>query len=68
MDLKTEISVGDVAVVVGLAVTAAANYFGLQGKIKSVDYKVEELRRGRGLILEHFPPMVKRCFGYIDGK
>lgn len=33
-------------------------------RIDTIEYQVEELRKGRGLIMEHFPPMVRRCFGY----
>ena len=62
--LSTSISIGDIAIMVGLVGTAAANYFGVVNKIKAVDYKLEELRRGRGLILEHWPHAVRRCFGF----
>lgn len=67
MDISPTISVGDIAVVVGMAVAATGNYFAIANKIKATDWKVEELRRGRGLILDHWPPMVRRCFGY-DGQ
>ena len=55
---------GDIAVIVGLLIGGTANFYAVKGMVSATDYKVEELRRGRGLILEHFPPMVRRCFGY----
>lgn len=65
--LRTEISIGDLAVIVGLVGTALGNYFTTRNMTERTDYKVEELRRGRGLILEHWPPAVQRCFGYFNG-
>ena len=67
MIIDQTISVGDIFVIGGLIVGGAANYFGTVGKVKSVDYKVEELRRGRGLILKDWPYPVQRCFNYING-
>ena len=62
--LDPTISVGDVVAIVGMTAAAVGNYFAIASKIKATDWKVEELRRGRGLILDHWPPMVRRCFGY----
>jgi hypothetical protein len=49
---------------IGLCLAGVGNYFGTVARVKEVDWKIEELRRGRGLILRDWPPMVKRCFGY----
>jgi hypothetical protein len=58
--IQYTVSVGDMVVVVVAIFSMGVNY----ARINTIEYKVEELRRGRGIILEHFPPMVRRCFGY----
>jgi hypothetical protein len=58
--IQYTVSLGDMVVVVVAIFSIGVNY----AHINQIDYKVEELRRGRGIILEHFPPMVRRCFGY----
>lgn len=65
--LQYTISLGDVVVVLVAALSFSANYFLTQSRVTALEYKVDELRRGRGLILENFPPMVRRCFGYMSG-
>ena len=67
MDIQPTVSLGDLVIACGMAAAAAANYFAVVNKQKATDWKVEELRRGRGLILEHWPPSVRRCFGYSNG-
>ena len=67
MSIDPQVSLGDIIVVVGFVVGGLANYFMLSSKVREVLYKVEELRRGRGLILEHWPYAVQRCFGYRNG-
>lgn len=68
MTVEPTVSLGDIAVIAGLVLAGVGNYFATVGVAKSVDYKVEELRRGRGLILRDWPVKVQRCFGYINGK
>ena len=65
MQVDQTISFGDIMVCVGIVAAGAANYFGTIAKINSVDYKVEELRRGRGLILKDWPYTIQRCFNYV---
>lgn len=69
--LQTTVSFGDLLVLAGFGVHVMYNYFGVVRRVDRVvlrheglEQKFEELRRGRGLILESFPPMVRRCFGY----
>lgn len=71
---QTTITIGDIAVIFGLAGTAATSYFGvirridrLVGRHDNLANQVDELRHGRGLVLgptSDWPPMVRRCFGY----
>ena len=67
MQIEDHISVGDILILIGFVGTILGNYFMLKALVREVNYKVEELRRGRGLILEHWPPSVQRCFGYMNG-
>lgn len=65
--ISPQITVGDLAVICGMLLTAAAHYWAVFFKLKNVDTKVEELRRGRGLILgdgSDWPDAVRRCFGF----
>lgn len=64
--LQPTVSMGDLVVAVVAVCSFAANYFVTQQRVTALEYKVEELRRGRGIILEHFPPMVRRCFGFMN--
>lgn len=78
MTISPTISLGDIALIVGLLGTMVWNYFAiirrqdrlnarhdlLSNRVTNLDGKVEELRRGRGLILEHWPATVRRCFGF----
>lgn len=78
MTISPTISLGDIALILGLAGTMIWNYVmiirrqdGLNARhtllsqrVTNLDGKVEELRRGRGLILEHWPATVRRCFGF----
>jgi hypothetical protein len=58
--IQYTISLGDIVVVTVAVFSIGVNY----ARISTIEYKFEELRRGRGLILDHFPPMVRRCFGF----
>lgn len=64
---QTTVSAGDLIVALVSLCSALAVFFTMKSQVIATDYKVEELRRGRGLILEHWPQSVKRCFGYING-
>lgn len=80
MTISPTISIGDIVLVLGLFGTMAWNYFAvirrqdrlsarhdlISQRVTNLDNRVEELRRGRGLILEHWPATVRRCFGF-DG-
>lgn len=54
-----------------LFASIAYNYIAVVRRVDRIGYRqdatekaVENMQRGRGLILEHWPPMVRRCFGY----
>jgi hypothetical protein len=72
--LRTEVSIGDIIVVVGMVGTVLYQYFGtvrqvdrIAERVKATDTKVEELRRGRGLIMESWPMGFQRCMGFLNG-
>ena len=65
--IDTDLSIGDLAIVGSVLFTGTANYIAIMYKVKATDWKVEELRRGRGLILKDWPPRVQACFGWING-
>jgi hypothetical protein len=67
MIIEPTISVGDVSVIGGLVLAATVNYITTVQRVKATDWKVEELRRGRGLILREWPQKIQQCFGYISG-
>lgn len=64
MQVSTTVSLGDLIVALISLCTLVGLYYAQRFSIAQTDYKVEELRRGRGLILEHWPHMVQRCFGW----
>lgn len=64
---QTTVSLGDLIVALVSLCTLVGLYYTQRADIRQTDYKVEELRRGRGLILEHWPHMVQRCFGWRGG-
>jgi hypothetical protein len=55
------------SVIGGMVLAATVNYITTVQRQKATDWKVEELRRGRGLILRDWPQRVQQCFGYIAG-
>lgn len=74
IEFSNHVSIGDVCVIAGVVGSVAWNYFGLHRKIDHLDNRqsttektLEELRRGRGLILgetSDWPNAVRRCFGF----
>jgi hypothetical protein len=58
------VSLGDLVLFMGFIGGMIVNWFTLREKVNRIDYKLEELRRGRGLMLEHWPQMVRQCFGF----
>lgn len=61
------ISIGDIVVGLGFFIGMLANYFAMKNAISVLDFKVEELRRGRGLIMREWPALVQRCMGFRNG-
>lgn len=71
MWFSAQITLGDAVMVATLFASIAYNYIAVVRRVDRIGYRqdatekaVEDMRRGRGLILEHWPPMVRRCFGY----
>jgi hypothetical protein len=65
------ISLGDILVVGGMVGHLVFFQFNqvrrvdrLRSDHDSLKGVVVELKHGRGLVIESFPPMVRRCFGY----
>jgi hypothetical protein len=65
---QTTVSVGDLIVAAVSLCSALGVFYAVKYQVIACDYKVEELRRGRGLILEHWPHTVQRCFGFVRGR
>jgi hypothetical protein len=64
--ISYSVSLGDL-IVAGVAVGSVIyNYAVVQKRVDSISYNYEELRRGRGIIIEggDWPDTVRRCFGY----
>ena len=71
MFFSGQITLGDAVMVATLCISIGYNYVAVVRRVDrlglrqdALGEKIEDLRRGRGLILEHWPPMVRRCFGY----
>lgn len=81
MKFNGEISIGDIVALLSFAVTLAYNYFAIWRKIDRVsarqtlidtrvgnnETRFEDLRRGRGLILESWPQSMQRLMGFRNG-
>lgn len=77
MNFSTQISLGDLIMIGGLVIGVVANYFGivrridgLDGRQSAAETQIDDLRRGRGLILgetSDWPDTVRRCFGFHSG-
>lgn len=73
VEFSYNVTIGDVCVIGGIVASVAWNYFGIHRKLDalesrqtSTENRVEDLRRGRGLILgetSDWPHAVRRCFG-----
>lgn len=69
-------TIGDIVAIAAMIGTVTFNYFSIVRRVDSIisrhsslSTSVEDLRRGRGLILgpeSDWPPMVRRCFGYYS--
>lgn len=67
MSFQTHVTIGDVAVLVALAGNVLYFIFGVGWRIQNTDFKVEELRRGRGLVMKDWPIGFQRVMGFING-
>lgn len=81
ISFSANITLGDVIALLGLAGTVAYNYFAIwrridrvsnrvelvDTRIKTTDEKFEDLRRGRGLIMESWPQAMQRVMGFRNG-
>lgn len=73
--LTTNISVGDIAAIMMLAGTIAYNYYAIVRRMDRMSEKIKhnedaynDLRRGRGLILENWPQAMQRLMGFRNGQ
>lgn len=65
------ITLGDVVALILLCAAMIAQYIALirrldshANRIKNTEDDIYELKRGRGLVLEHWPFRVRQCFGF----
>ena len=68
LEFSNHVTLGDVVVILGIVAAVFANYFGMRARINELAKTVDELRRGRGLILgpnSDWPDAVRRCFGFV---
>ena len=66
MIFRSEISIGDISVIVIGLLSLAGYFFGIKYRLDALSTTVEDVRRGRGLILgpnSDWPAAVRRCFG-----
>lgn len=67
MTLVTTVSIGDIILAVGMVASVVFNYAVNSFMIKQLMRDINDIRRGRGLIMgpnSDWPPQVRRCFGY----
>lgn len=72
--INTTVSIGDLIAITLLLSTIAYNYYAiirrldrLQDQIKRNADSFEDLRRGRGLILESWPQAMQKVMGFRNG-
>lgn len=72
--ISTTISVGDVLTLITLIGVVIYNYYAIVRRIDRITERVkhnetsyEDLRRGRGLILENWPQAMQRLMGFRNG-
>lgn len=72
--INTTVSIGDIIAIALLIGTIAYNYFAIirrldriSDKLKHTDQSFEDLRRGRGLILESWPQAMQKVMGFRNG-
>lgn len=69
MTLSDQVSFGDLIVAGGLVGSVIYNYSIVSTTLRALRTQVEDLRRGRGLIMgenSDWPLAVRRCFGMVD--
>lgn len=72
--INTTISLGDVITLLTLVGVVIYNYYAIVRRIDRVtervkhnEQSIEDLRRGRGLILENWPQAMQRLLGFRNG-
>lgn len=72
--INTNVSIGDIIAIVLLLCTIAYNYYAIIRRLDRVSDRLkineshyEDLRRGRGLILESWPQAMQRLMGFRNG-
>lgn len=72
--INSNVSVGDIIAILLLVATIAYNYFAIirrmdrmSDRLKYTEQHFEDLRRGRGLILESWPQAMQRLMGFRNG-
>ena len=71
MEFHPTLTIDSIVVVVGFAGTLAGQWFFLRADVKALRHDIENLRRGRGLIMgatSDWPDAVRRCFGFGRGQ
>lgn len=69
MPFTTNISIGDLIVVVFSLGSVIYNYANYGARIKNCETDIHDLKRGRGLIMgaqSDWPLAVRRCFGMVN--
>lgn len=67
MEFHPTISYDSIIVVLGFAGTFVAQWFFLRWEVKELRRDVEDVRRGRGLVMgknSDWPDAVRKCFGF----
>lgn len=67
MTLSTQISFGDIFVILGLLGSVIYNYAVYSFTLREIRRDIDDLKRGRGYIMgptSDWPDLVRRCFGY----
>lgn len=67
MEFHPTVSYDSIIVVLGFAGTFVAQWFFLRWEVKELRRDVEDVRRGRGLVMgqnSDWPDAVRRCFGF----
>lgn len=72
--INSNVSVGDIIAIFMLLCTIAYNYYAIirrldrmTDRLKHTEQSFEDLRRGRGLIMESWPQAMQRLMGFRNG-